>query len=136
VKINIVSENDLEHWEDIEDLRKFKAYVYNVGFVNNKRIFNVYLNAKHYKKNAKKQKTRCKNLMLDLAHELVHVKQYLNNELFDYVAGGVRYKGTYFDASKLTSDEEYYDSPWEIEAYGREHGLVEMFNNKMEESKR
>ena len=69
--------------------------------------------------------------MVDLGHELIHVKQYLNNEIFDYTDGAVRYKGSYFDSSYQDNEELYYDSPWEIEAYGREQGLFKMFVTKM-----
>jgi len=76
-----------------------------------------------------------KQLLIDLGHELVHVKQYLNNELFDYKSGDVRYKGLFFDASHYTEEEKYFDSPWEIEAYGREWGLYKIFCNKLKEER-
>ena len=63
----------------------------------------------------------------------MHVKQYLNGEIFDYKSGDVRYKGSYFDSSYQESEESYYDSPWEIEAYGREAGLYRMFLTKLKE---
>ena len=66
----------------------------------------------------------------------MHVKQYLNSEMFDYVAGGVRYKGSYFDHSYQISEELYYDSPWEIEAYGREWGLYKMFKTKLKDEEK
>ena len=67
---------------------------------------------------------------------IVNVKKYLNSEMFDYVAGGVRYKGSYFDHSYQISEELYYDSPWEIEAYGREWGLYKMFKTKLKDEEK
>lgn len=130
IKIQILHINDLEHYADIDDLKKFNAWVTYEGTQNDKKVFKVVLNASQITKKAKKPLTRLKRLLIDLAHELVHVKQYLNNEMFDYAAGGVRYKGSYFDHSYQISEEMYYDSPWEIEAYGREWGLYKMFKTK------
>jgi len=71
--------------------------------------------------------------MLDIAHEQVHIKQYLSGELFEYAAGGVRYKGQKFDYDPEMNDEGYYNSPWEIEAYGREQGMYKMFTKMLKE---
>lgn len=72
-----------------------------------------------------------KRKMLEcLAHEMVHVKQYALGELWDYRNPNlVKWCGKkfYFDAS---NDELYYDSPWEIEAYGRSIGLYVGFKKK------
>jgi hypothetical protein len=136
IKIEIVHENDLENYADIDDLRKFRAWCYYDGIHNDKKVFRVVLNVKQVRKGAKKPLVRLKNIIIDLAHELVHVKQYLNGEIFDYVSGGVRYKGSYFDNSYEISEETYYDSPWEVEAYGRELGLYKMFHTKMKGTKK
>jgi hypothetical protein len=65
-----------------------------------------------------------------LAHEMVHVKQYAKNELGKELAlarGGkglrivTRWQGELW--SPKTKEDEYWDAPWEIEAYGREVGL-------------
>ena len=64
-------------------------------------------------------------ILQTLAHELVHVKQYLTGELM------MRKNGLAWRKSVLTSDsttyEEYFELPYEIEAYGREKGLLAMF---------
>jgi len=73
--------------------------------------------------------SRMKEFLPVLAHELVHVKQYLNNELFDYADNErYRFKGRIYalPASK-TMDWDYYESPHELEAYGRAYGLYDMF---------
>jgi hypothetical protein len=131
VKINVVHENDLDNYADIEDLRKYRAWCYYDGFHNDRKTFRVVLNIKQINTRAKKPLTRMRNILTDLGHELVHVKQYLNNEIFDYVSGGVRYKGSYFDYSYQQNLELYYDSPWEVEAYGRELGLYKVFVQKV-----
>lgn len=60
-----------------------------------------------------------------LAHELVHFKQFAGNEItrYDLVKGKVTFNKVIYDTKKL----HYYDYPWEIEAHGREHGLVERY---------
>ena len=59
-------------------------------------------------------------ILKTLAHELVHVKQYVLGELKSRDAGLV-YKGINHDAMNLM---EYFELPYEIEAYGREKGLL------------
>lgn len=136
VKIHVVHENDLDNYADIDDLKKYRAWCYYDGVQNDRKVFRVMLNMKQINKKAKKPLVRMKNILIDLAHELVHVKQYMNSEIFDYVSGGVRYKGSYFDISYQENEEMYYDSPWEIEAYGREQGLYKMFVSKMRGTKK
>jgi hypothetical protein len=69
-----------------------------------------------------------------IAHEMVHLKQYTTGELGIYLVAtkstsgkrltNTRWKGTLYKTREDDSDDdEYYDSPWEIEAYGREVGL-------------
>ena len=55
-----------------------------------------------------------------LAHELVHVKQYVMGEL-SVRRGDLHYRGIHYDPKTLT---EYFELPYEIEAYGREKGLL------------
>ena len=59
-------------------------------------------------------------ILKTLAHELVHVKQYVLGELKTRDVGLV-YKGINHDAMNLM---EYFELPYEIEAYGREKGLL------------
>ena len=58
-----------------------------------------------------------------LAHELVHVKQYVMGEL-SVRRGDLHYRGVHYDVKPLT---EYFELPYEIEAYGREKGLLIAF---------
>ena len=54
-----------------------------------------------------------------LAHEMVHVKQYAYSETNESLT---RWKGQY-----ISDDVDYYDQPWEVEAYGMAVGLFTKF---------
>ena len=62
-------------------------------------------------------------LLRALAHEMVHVKQYVYGELKDVSLKTALWKGQ----KHVMNGHTYWDQPWEIEAYGREIGLVENF---------
>jgi len=64
-----------------------------------------------------------------LAHELVHVKQYLMGEL-TWRDKGMLWGGELFAPEYLT---EQLKTPYEIEAYGREKGLLISFFIKWKE---
>lgn len=53
-----------------------------------------------------KRTLRLRDMLTTLAHELVHVKQYVKGEMPDNISQG-----------------DYWDRPHEIEAHGRETGL-------------
>ena len=59
-------------------------------------------------------------ILKTLAHEIVHVKQYALGEL-KWRDAGLLYKGVNHEARSLM---EYFELPYEIEAYGREKGLL------------
>ena len=72
---------------------------------------------------------KIRNLLITLAHEMVHVKQWAKNEMYAYmnVAGMVRFKG-----EKVHMEiTDYWDYPWEIEAYGKQLGLFVRFCEHM-----
>ena len=56
-----------------------------------------------------------------LAHEMVHLKQFVRGELCDYETGRVQWKTRSF--GRL----DHADQPWEKEAYRLEGELYEMF---------
>ena len=66
-----------------------------------------------------------RNLLINLAHEMVHVKQWAKDEMYEYTntMGLVRFKGEKIHL-ELT---DYWDYPWEIEAYGKQLGLFVRF---------
>ena len=80
------------------------------------------------------------DIIKTLAHEMVHVKQYAKNELGKSMT--VSRNGTFALATRWNGElwkpkkkeDGYFDSPWEIEAYGREIGLysrwVDLYNKK------
>ena len=59
-------------------------------------------------------------ILKTLAHEIVHVKQYALGEL-KWRDAGLLYKGVNHEAMSLM---ESFELPYEIEAYGREKGLL------------
>ena len=64
-----------------------------------------------------------------LGHEMVHVKQHAKNELQSGVMiaarGGLKMTSRWMGKiwKPKGKEDHYFDSPWEIEAYGREVGL-------------
>ena len=64
-----------------------------------------------------------------LAHELVHVKQYLVGDMTCRTKG-MLWKGVMFAPEYLT---EQLKTPYEVEAYGREKGLLVSFFIKWKE---
>ena len=72
---------------------------------------------------------KIRNLLITLAHEMVHIKQWAKDEMYEYmnVAGMVRFKGE--KVHMVITD--YWDYPWEIEAYGKQLGLFVRFCEHM-----
>ena len=56
-----------------------------------------------------------------LAHEMVHLKQFVRGELCDYETGRVQWK------TRMYGNVHYEDQPWEREAYRLETKLYEEF---------
>ncbi len=62
--------------------------------------------------------------LMAIAHEMVHVKQYARGELVDHVRSSkVSFKGKVYNHPSPSFEDDYWDAPWEIEAFGRELGL-------------
>ena len=133
VHIRIHRQDEIKDPIDKRDFRQYRAWCTYDGHDGDVKNFTIFMNVKDVNTRAKMLPIRLKNLLINLGHELIHVKQYLNGEVFDYVSGDVRYKGAIFEAAWLENEEAYYDSPWEIEAYGREWGLYTMFVRKLKE---
>lgn len=67
-------------------------------------------------------------MLLAIAHEMVHLKQYAKGELKDYIkVDKCKWMGEQYEIDKL----DYWDQPWEIEAYGRERGLYVKFKESL-----
>ena len=62
--------------------------------------------------------------LITLAHEMVHVKQHAKGELKSMLREREdKWHGRYIKEDEM----HYFEKPWEIEAYGRELGLYQMF---------
>jgi len=67
-------------------------------------------------------------MLVALAHEMIHVKQYAKGELKDYLrVNKSKWKGEIIDPNEV----DYWDQPWEIEAHGREKDLYHKFMNSL-----
>jgi len=64
-----------------------------------------------------------KEILKTLAHEFVHVKQYVYEELNE---SQTEWQGEAIDSDSM----DYYELPFEIEAFGREAGLFTNFAKK------
>jgi hypothetical protein len=64
-----------------------------------------------------------REFIMALAHEMVHLKQYALNELRDDNDRRV----TMFKRKPYSFDMEYWEMPWEIEAFGMERGLLHRY---------
>jgi len=61
-----------------------------------------------------------RDILINLAHEMVHVKQWVRDEMYEYAhPNKVRWMKKTYDMSEM----DYYDYPWEIDAFGRQLGL-------------
>ena len=67
-------------------------------------------------------KNSFEQILIWLAHEMVHLKQFVRKELWDYESGSVQWK-----SKRYVRSPEYDDMPWEREAYRLEGELYEMF---------
>jgi hypothetical protein len=66
-----------------------------------------------------------KNTISTIAHEMVHIRQMFRGDLV--------MKSAYskWNGKDYPTDYDYFNSPWEIEAYGREVGLTHKYFNSM-----
>ena len=65
-----------------------------------------------------------RDALITLAHEMVHVKQWAKGEMYEYLKPGlVRFHKTKFDIDNI----DYWDYPWEVEAFGKQLGLFIRF---------
>lgn len=110
--------------QDFIDIKKYRAWMNHTG---GKR-FCIVINDQTISNRSQVSITRLKVALECVGHELVHVKQYLNGELKDCTNGDAWYKGQRY--KNWDSGEGYWFSGFEIEAYGYEQGLYEVFKTK------
>ena len=136
------------HNQELKDLVKRGAEFYGEVLLGKRMVKNIYLDIK-LTKNLKKKEgaygychivdnslARPREFMIELdtsmrykfdqiltwlAHEMVHLKQFVRGELCDYETGRVQWK------SRTFGKVHYDDQPWEKEAYRLEDELYEMF---------
>lgn len=71
-------------------------------------------------------------IIRSIAHECVHIKQYAMDELHETKEKEKpRFLNKIFDEKEIN----YWDLPWEIEAYGREEGLYRRFLEQLKKDK-
>lgn len=80
------------------------------------------------------RKDGIEEMIQTLAHEMVHVKQHAKNEhVKKHVTarGGLKIESYWMGKLWRPSNGEvdFYDAPWEVEAYGREVGLMHRWIN-------
>jgi hypothetical protein len=63
--------------------------------------------------------------LITIAHELVHLKQLVTKEWINVISDKNTCK--FKDENVCIISNHYFDLPWEIEAHGREIGLVHRF---------
>jgi hypothetical protein len=91
-----------------------------------KAEFEIWINQNKINKRAKTLLGKFGKILSYVVHELVHVKQYASSELV-HVGDKYRYRGRLYNQPKDGDEDAYFESPEEIEAYGRELHLVKRF---------
>jgi hypothetical protein len=128
ITINVIEHASIKDKADQKAFKKSGGWASYDGRDGDKRKFTVTMNKSVINNGAKTQVVRLKNLLKYLGHELCHVKQYLNHELFDYSDGEKsRFLGNVYTYNPNELDWTYWESPWEIEAHGRMEGFYQMF---------
>jgi hypothetical protein len=123
---------------DAADLAKYEAWM---NPTDDKNRFYVTIAKFAINSRAKSPLSRYKKTLHYLAHELVHVKQYVTGQLKNLYHGeeliGAVFNGVEYleptgakAANPITAEWAYYNYPYEIEAYGRAEGLYNMFHEE------
>jgi hypothetical protein len=99
---------EIEFTDDIKDLGSASVDGYNSA--KKAREFLIEIN----------NKISGKSVLQTLAHEMIHIKQYIYDEINEDLN---KWKHEIIDSDNM----DYYDYPWEIEAYGKEQGLFSGF---------
>jgi hypothetical protein len=70
-------------------------------------------------------------MLTALAHEVTHIKQFINGELKNMSGPFCKWNGIKVNYEEI----EYWDHPWEIDAHGREKGLYYRFLDSLKRKK-
>jgi hypothetical protein len=140
VTITYAERHEIKDPVDKADLSKYEAWM--IPSSDSKNHFWITLAKFALNKNAKSPLTKYKKTLKYLAHELVHVKQFFTGEMSDVFKNGelvgTRWHGVdypelspkYCVTNPIKAEWVYYESPWELEAYGRTDGLYNMFHDE------
>ena len=105
---------DIKLTKDLKKKEKAYGYCHIVDDnLNRPREFMIELDAS--------MRYNVEQLLTWLAHEMVHLKQFVRKELCDYETGRVQWK------SRSYGRVQYNDQPWEKEAYRLEDKLYKEF---------
>ena len=108
---------DLKLTKDLKKKEKAYGFCYPIDDnLNRPREFQIELDAS--------MRHNLEQILTWLAHEMVHLKQFVRGELCDYETGRVQWK------SRSFGKVHYDDQPWEKEAYRLEDELYEMFEEE------
>ena len=69
-----------------------------------------------------------KTALITLAHEMIHIWQYVTGKMQDGADSTCFWEGIPYDLNEV----EYEDHPWEIEAFSKEKDLYNEFKSHME----
>lgn len=133
IRINIFTPDEMEDEEDREDLKHDRAWCLYGGMTSGRKRIGIVINSNEVRRNSPHMFSKFKELLICLGHELVHAKQYLNNELYDYADGDARFRGRRYHlnaSDDLSKTIQYYESPWELEAFSMEYALFAIFKKK------
>jgi hypothetical protein len=134
IRIKFVDRSSLSKADAIE-LAESAAWMADEGKIHGKRQFTVTIDKACINSRAKALVKQFKKPLQYLAHELIHVKQYILGEMIDIGRGDkkVNYKGRVHTVPNIeVMNWDYYDSPWEVEAYGRMEACYAMYLVKLE----
>lgn len=68
-------------------------------------------------------------VLISLAHEMVHVAQFVSDRMQHRFKGGYKF---IWEGQEINTEEyEYFDLPWEIEAYDLENVLYEKYKRSV-----
>jgi len=121
VKLNLVKKPSLGYNEECAHVQWMDNNRYPRRFV-----INIFTPPKNVK---------LRYIISTLAHEMVHIKQFVKNELIDLPSTNFNvsvFKNKKYNLNRVS----YYDQPWEIEAFGRERGLTKEYFEKVNLAKK
>jgi hypothetical protein len=107
---------EVAYWAQKKLLPRIRNLDITIKIQNLKGIYADVLHADHRNMEMRLQRgLSLYNLVSTVCHEMVHIKQYVKGELGDF---------RQWKSRKISDKTEYYDLPWEKEAYRLEERLA------------